>query len=159
MFASRVVRLIETHSDQLAHSLVERLLHDEKLAEIRRVPREEILIRAYEIYNEFSDWLLTKTEADVEKMYTAVGARRAHQGVAFSTVAAALMLTKEHLFDFVKHEVSAERPLELYQEMELLDIAGQFFDRALFHAARGYERAMASEAAAAERRILASSLR
>jgi len=35
-----------------------------------------------------------------------------------------------------------DRPLELYQEMELLRLVDQFFDRAVYYAARGHERAM-----------------
>jgi hypothetical protein len=148
MLESRVVRLIETNADHLAGSLVDRLLEHDKLEEIRRVPREKLLVRAYEVYSDLSDWLMTKLSTDIEKLYLAIGALRARQGYAFSTVAGANMVMKEHLFDFYKQPFPGEEPLEPVHKVELMDRTSQFFDRAVFFAARGYERSQVNEALA-----------
>jgi hypothetical protein len=52
----------------------------------------------------------------------------------------AIIATKEHLWEFVAHEAMADRPIELFQELELFQLVEQFFDRALYFAAIGYER-------------------
>jgi hypothetical protein len=147
MIAQRMVGLVETHSEQLVRGLVEKLLHSEKMSDMRKVPLPELQQRVYEIYHNLNDWLETKTEGDIERWFTAVGARRASQGVSLSHLVCALLAVKEHLWDFLAREAMLDRPLELYQEMELLRLVDQFFDRAVYYAARGHERAQKAMAA------------
>ena len=149
MIAPRLVRLIETHSEQLARSLYERIQNSPRFKDYQKVPPEEIKQRAYEIYHNLGDWLLTKTESEIERRYTVIGARRAAQGVALSQVVRAILTVKEHLWEFLRREGLVEVPVELFQELDLLQVVDQFFDRAVFYAAVGYERARVAEAAAA----------
>jgi hypothetical protein len=137
----RLVRLIETHSDQLARGLLERIENSERCREfIHKVPPEELKQRVYEIYHNLGQWLLKKTERDVEQRYMAIGERRASQGVSLSQVVFAIVATKEHLWEYVTKEAVADRPVELFQELELFQLVEQFFDRAVYFAAIGYER-------------------
>jgi hypothetical protein len=152
MIAARLVRLIQEHSNELATSLVERAGRDARLAEMRKVPAGELRQRAYEVYRNLSDWLLTKTEADIERTYSIIGARRASQGVALSHVIGAIQLVKTQLFDFLNREGLVERHVELFQELELLQLVDQFFDRAIYYTARGHEHA--AEKARAGEKIL-----
>ena len=147
MIAQRMVRLIESHSDQLARGLMEKVLNSEKMSDMRKVPLPELEQRVYEIYRNLNDWLETKTETDVERWYTAVGARRATQGVALSHLTCAILAVKEHLWDFLRREALLDRPLEVYQEIELLRQVDQFFARAVYYAARGHEQAKKAMAA------------
>jgi hypothetical protein len=48
---------------------------------------------------------------------------------------------KEHLWEFLLREALLDRPLEVYQEIELLRLVEQFFDKAVYYAARGHEQA------------------
>ena len=141
MIAQRMVGLIETHADQLARGLIEKVLNSDKMSDMRKVPLPELQQRVYEIYHNLNDWLDTKTEGDIERWYTAIGARRASQGVALSHLVCALLAVKEQLWDFLSREALLDRPLELYQEIALLRLVDQFFDRAVYYAARGHEQA------------------
>ena len=49
------------------------------------------------------------------------------------------MLTKEHLLNYVKLSGLSDSALELYQELDLLRVVTQFFDRAIYYTVRGYE--------------------
>lgn len=147
MIAERMIRLIEGHSDQLARGLIEKFLNSEKMSDMRKVPLPELQQRVYEIYHNLNDWLETKTEGDIERWYSAVGARRASQGVSLSHLICALLAVKEHLWDFLAREAMLDRPLEVYQEIELLRLMDQFFDRAVYYAARGHEQARRAMAA------------
>lgn len=141
MIAQRMIRMIESRSDQLARGLIEKVLNSEKMSDMRKVPLPELQQRVYEIYHNLNDWLETKTEGDIERWYTAIGARRASQGVALSHLVCALLAVKEQLWDFLAREAMLDRPLEVYQEIELLRLVDQFFDRAVYYAARGHEQA------------------
>jgi hypothetical protein len=137
----RLVRMIETHSDQLARGLLERIENSERCREfVQKVPPEELRQRVYEIYHNLGQWLMRKTEHEIEQRYRAIGERRASQGVSLSQVMFAIIATKEHLWEYVAHEAMADRPIELFQEIELFQLVEQFFDRALYFAAIGYER-------------------
>ena len=54
-----------------------------------------------------------------------------------------IILTKENLWEFLKHESVLDRPTEVFGELEMLQLLDQFFDRAIYYAAVGYEQALA----------------
>jgi len=147
VLGSRMVRLIETHSEQLARGAVERVENSERCQDfIRKVPPEELQQRVQEIYQHLGEWLTRKTERDVELRYTAIGERRAAQRVSLSHLMFAIIATKEHLWGYVAKEVLTEpRPVELFQEVELAELVEQFFDRAIYFAAIGYEQYQAAQ--------------
>jgi hypothetical protein len=146
----RLVRLIETHADRLSQSLTRRLENDPRCAELRKVPREELEARSYEIFSHLTDWLLDKTEHDLERAYIELGVRRAKQQVALSHVLYAVTATKEQLWAFLQDEGVVTKPVELFGEMELFRLLDQFFDKALYYLATGYESARVAQEVAAD---------
>jgi hypothetical protein len=143
MIALRLVHLIEHHSDELAETLTHRLLSSERTCGLRKVPVAELHQRCHDVYRHLSDWLLTKTESEIQEAYAALGARRASQRVPLADLTWALMLTKENLLDFLVREGVHGSVESVYGELELLRSLGQFFDRAIYHATAGYEHACA----------------
>jgi hypothetical protein len=143
----RMVRLIETHSGQLARALLQRIENWERCQDfIRKVPPEELEQRVQEIYHHLGAWLTQKTERDIEQRYTAIGERRASQGVSLGHLIFAIIATKEHLWEYILKEVLTDpRPGELAQEAELFQLVEQFFDRAIYFAVIGYERYQAAQ--------------
>lgn len=147
MLAYRLVRLIETHSDGLAAGLLKKVQESEFTRDFRKVPAEDLQHRVYEIYRHLGDWLLGKNEFDIKERYLEIGARRAAQRVPLSQLIWVIVLTKENLWEYLKHEAGMERPAEVFGELEMLQLLDQFFDRALFYASMGYEQARAREEA------------
>jgi len=68
-----------------------------------------------------------------------IGAKRAEQRVPLSEVVWVIVLTKENLWEFIKKESVLERPVEVFGELEMLQLLEQFFDRAIYYASVGYE--------------------
>lgn len=142
MFAAKLVQLIETHADKLAEGLMQGLRTSPHCRELlERVPADELKRRVFEIYRNLTDWLLTKTESEIEERYIGLGVRRARQGVPFSNFLWAVTRTKEHLRDYLQREGVMEEPVELWGELELLHSLDRFFDCAAYYAAVGYESA------------------
>jgi hypothetical protein len=147
MFALRLVRLAEEHADQLAESLLKKLKASESCNDLLAlVPDSELKNRAYEIYRHMGEWLLSKTESEVEERYLGLGARRANQDVPFSQMLYAIQTVKENLWDFLRNEDFMEAQ-ELLGEMELLYSLERFFDRVIYFASVGYEGARARQVA------------
>ena len=145
MFAVRLVQLIETHADKLSEALTHKLKNAEECRELlSKVPAHEIKHRTYEVYRHLGEWLLTKTLSEVEERYIGFGVRRARQGVPFSQIIFAIHMTKQVLWDYFLMEGLLE-PEALIGEMELVRSLGQFFDRAEYFAAIGYEQVGKSE--------------
>ena len=143
MMAYRLVRLIEAHSDALAAGLLDKVQHSELTRSYLNVPPAELKQRVYEIYRHLGEWLLGKSAFDIEQRYEEIGARRAHQGVPLSELVWTIVLTKDNLWDFLKKETLLERPVEVFGELEVLQLLEQFFDRAIYYASVGHERSLA----------------
>ena len=139
MIALRLVRVIERHSDELAVELVAKLETSSRTTDLRKVPVEELRRGIQEILRHLGEWLLTKPGHDIEQRYFEIGERRASQGVALSDFCWAIVVTKDHLWEFLQRQSFMNSPVELYGEMELLRLLDQFFDRALVFATEGYE--------------------
>jgi len=139
MIALRLVRLIENHSEELTESLIAKFEASSRTADLRKVPADELRVRIHEILQHLNEWLLTKTGRDIEQHYREIGERRAAQGVALSDFCWGIILTKEHLWEFLQRQGFMRGPVEIYGELELLRLLDQFFDRALCFATEGYE--------------------
>jgi len=140
LLAYRLVRLIETHADRLAQGLQRKLQACDKCRNYAKVPPEEFRQRVYEVYDHLGEWLLGKKELDIERRYREVGARRESQGVPLSELVYAMVLTREHLWEYLK-DADIEKPAEVFGELELLQMLEQFFDQATYYAVVGYEAA------------------
>ena len=139
MIALRLVRLIESHSEELAESLLHKLERSSRAADLKKVPGREIRERTREVYRNLSDWLLAKTDDDIEHVYTALGRRRAEQGVSMSALCWAILMIEENLWEFLEMQGMRERPLDILGSLELLRLMDQFFDQALYFATLGHE--------------------
>ena len=140
MIALRLVRLIEDHSDELAEGLLKKFEISSLTRDMNKVPAHELRDRVYEILRNLGEWLLYKREDEIERRYRELGARRAAQEVSLSDYCWAIVLTKEHLWEFLQKQGMLRGPLEIYGELELLRLMDQFFDRAVCYATEGYER-------------------
>ena len=147
MLGTKLVGLIESNSNALSEGLAEKLRASSRTAEFRNVPQGELVKAAREVYSNLSDWLLFKTESDIELRYTTLGSRRAGQGIPLPQLVWAILMSKEHLLAFVQREGMVEGPLQVFGELELLQLLDQFFDRAVYFAVTGYSDGAQREAA------------
>ncbi len=140
MMLYRLVRLIESHSEALSTCLLEQVEKSELTSRYQsHVPPEDLKERVREIYAHLGEWLMGKDELSLKQRYAQIGAVRARQGVPLSEVIWVIVMTKDNLWEFIKKESVLDRPVEVFGELEMLQLLEQFFDRAIYHAATGYE--------------------
>jgi hypothetical protein len=139
MVALSLVRLIEKHSEELSNGLLAKFATSPRTADLHKVPAEELRKRTVEIFQNLSDWLLTKTGSDIEQRYFEIGQRRAQQGVSVSDFCWGIVLTKDHVWEFLQQQGFLRREAEISGELELLRLLDQFFDRAMCFGTEGYE--------------------
>jgi hypothetical protein len=146
MLAQRLMRLIENHSETLAETLEQRIATSDRCVDYRNVSGEELKKLVGGIYGQLGQWLVTKTEADIESRYAMVGSRRAEQDVPVSQLLWCIVLVKENLWDFMRSQ-SMENTQWVFGELELMQLVEQFFDRAIYYAVRGHEQVLEGRAA------------
>jgi len=140
LLAYRLVKLIETHSDGLARSLHKHYIEDPWCKAYANVPETELTQKVYEVYRHLGEWLMGKTEADIEKRYLEIGARRAEQGVPVSQLVWMISLVRENLWEYLEKNAELEHPADVFGEIELQQMLDQFFSHAIYYAALGHER-------------------
>jgi hypothetical protein len=158
MLTYRLVDLIQMHSEALAGNLLDNVRRSEFTRSFAAgsVPAEELRERVCEIYRHLGEWLLAKTDVDLERRYRTIGARRYQQQVPLPELVWAIILAKQTLWEFLSWESVPERPADLFGELGLLQMMGSFFDRAIHYAVLGYEDARAGKDAVAPRAAAAA---
>lgn len=141
MLGLKLVRLIERHSDALSRGLAARIRDSERTSDFRKIPPEDLQLAATEVYRNLGEWLLQKTESDIALRFKSIAARRAAQGISLHQFVWALMLTRDHLWQFLRQEAFADTIVELHGELELHQLLSQFFDRAVYYAILGHDEA------------------
>jgi hypothetical protein len=139
----RLTRLIELHADKLAATLEARIANSERCASYRRVSPEELKTLVAGIYGQLGDWLVSKTEDEIERRYVAIGARRAEQRVPVSELLWCIVLVKENLWEFLREQEALGNVSQIFGELALMQLVEQFFDRAIYYAVRGHEQRLA----------------
>jgi hypothetical protein len=141
MVTLKLVRLIEEHSEELVQGLAEQIHTSERTCDFRKIPPAELGLAAAEVYRNLGEWLLQKTEEDIESRFRAIGACRAAEGVGLHQFVWALITSRDYLWHFLQREAFACNVVELYGELELYQMLTQFFDRAVYYGTQGYNRA------------------
>jgi hypothetical protein len=142
------MKMIEAHAQSLAETLEAKLLRSERCADYTRVSPEEMKTLVGGIYGHLGEWLITRTEEDIERRYSMIGARRAEQSVPVSQLVWCIVLVKENLWDYLRDNEDLENTSQIFGELELTQMVDQFFDRALYYAVRGHERVREAHRAA-----------
>ena len=96
--------------------------------------------RSYSVYRNLGHWLGHNSEEPVEAAYSALARRRSEEGVPLEELVFALILTKNHLRNYIRTAGFMDSAVELHQERELHRLVGNFFDSAIYYAVRAYER-------------------
>ena len=140
ILAHRLMKMIEAHASSLAETLEAKLLRSQRCADYNRVSPDEMKTLVGGIYGHLGEWLVTRTEEDIERRYSMIGARRAEQFVPVSQLVWCIVLVKENLWDYLRGNEDLENTSQIFGELELTQMVDQFFDRALYYAVRGHER-------------------
>jgi hypothetical protein len=163
MLGARLLLLIQSHAGPLTTETLQDLTTNERTASFRRLPAAEVESRIALLFNNLAKWIGDPNDEAVRREYEEMGRTRFREGVPVSELVYAIILTKKHLRRYIREhglvDFAGDRvmpgellPLELHSIQELNYQVGEFFDRALFYLARGYEAEAGAASAAGPRR-------
>lgn len=150
MLGAHLLQFIEAHAGTLSDEVIKDLRANERTPTFSRLNAMELESRVSALYWNLGRWIGNADERAIRDEYEAMGRSRYREGVRVSELVYALLLSKQHLrryirdhglVDFAGARVVPDEllPLELHSIQELNYQVGEFFDRALYHLARGYE--------------------
>lgn len=139
MISTRLVRLIEQHTDELSYELTVKLHQAPRTHSLQKIPAADLQRRIHETLHDFHSWLLRNDAHKSQERYQDLGRHHAAHAVSLPDICWAIVLIKEHLWDFVSKQVFHTTPIEIHAELELIRLLDLFFDGMMFHVAEGYE--------------------
>jgi hypothetical protein len=160
LLSARLIELIQTHAESLTRDVLKNYATNPRTRHWSVVPAAELEQRIISTYRNLGNWIGDPREEAVQAEYEEWGRKRYRNGIPLSEVVFAVILLKQQLRKYIREhglvEHSRDRqasleilPVHLYGIQELNSLVGDFFDKALYHLARGYE--MEARAAQAPR--------
>jgi hypothetical protein len=150
VLSTRLIELIQTHAEYLTREVLKDFATNPRTRHWGVVPSNELEQRVFRTYLNLGDWIGDPREDAVQAEYEEWGRKRYRNRIPLSEIVYALILLKHHLSRYIRDhglvEYSRDRqvpqeilPVHLYGIQELNYLVGEFFDKALYHLARGYE--------------------
>jgi hypothetical protein len=146
MISQRLIRLVAQNADRLSNDLIVEVRRDPRTTAYHKLSEEDLDERAHDLFRNLGQWLSSRTEFALQNRYEAFGRRRCQEGIPFSQLLFALNISKNMLLSFIRGAAAAESASELPLEYELSLSITQFYDKAIYHAAAGYEAAARASA-------------
>jgi len=148
MRALKLVQHMQTNADRMSEAVVQKIRASDRCSDlVLKVPADEQAGSTATIYRDLTDWLATEADSTIEERYIALGMRRAEQGVPFSHLYWAVCIAHEYLWEYMQQECLLDEPVEFWGGVMLLRSLTRFFDRALYFALVGYQKAGKGELA------------
>lgn len=141
MLAPRLIKLIEDHAEELTRGAIRDVRSNPRTPAYHQIPEDEMHRRLYDVYHHLGRWVGEKSDERIETSYAELGRRRHAEGTPLSEVVYALILSKQHLREYIRASGHVGTAVELMQEEELNLLLGHFYDKAIYYTIRGYEQA------------------
>ena len=146
MRAPKLIQHLKDDADGMSERLLEKIRSSRRCSELLlKVPAEEHKRYALDVYHDLMEWLVAETDSSLEHHYVGLGKLRAQQGVPFSHLFWAVCISREYLWEYIQQECLLEEPVEFWGGVMLLRSLNQIFDRVLYFALLGYQRAGGAE--------------
>jgi hypothetical protein len=150
LLSARLIELIQTHAETLTRDVLKDYATNPRMRHWKVVPGAELEQRVFRTYLNLGNWIGDPKEDAVQTEYEEWGRKRYRNGIPLSEIVYAVILLKQHLRKYIRDhgliEYSRDRqapqeflPVHLYGIQELNYLVGDFFDKALYYLARGYE--------------------
>jgi 8-oxo-dGTP diphosphatase len=140
MLSDALLGVIKDHADDIARTWVDDVRENASTPAYKTVDQEALFEVASNVLSQFGRWLCgDEADREVSEYYFQIGRERRTQGFTAHEVLSAFTLLKKHLWTFARNHGIWERPIDVYRVLELNRRIAVFFDKAVYHAARGFE--------------------
>jgi len=139
LLSDALVTLVTDKAEEISHRWLDLLRDNPSTPTYAEMDPGLIQKWALNALSEFCTWLGGDLDrAEIADYYRALGRERQVQGFPLHEVISALTLLRKEIWAFIREQQALERLLDFYRLMELSRRFVLFFDKALYHVARGF---------------------
>ncbi len=141
LISDTLVQMVEEHAEEISRRWLEVVRGGATTPTYAALPPAMVQEKAIAALSKFCSWLSGEEHGDeVAEFYLELGRQRREQGFGLQEVVSALTLLRREIWLFIGRHRALVDLMEVYRAMELSRRVVLFFDRALYHTARGYSR-------------------
>ena len=139
LISDTLVNLVEEYAEEISGRWLKIVRESPSTPTYASLPPVVVQEKAISALSEFCRWLSdTDHGEEVVEFYHQLGRQRREQGFALPEVLSALTLLRREIWYFIGRHGALVDLMEVYRAMELSRRVLLFFDKALYHMARGY---------------------
>lgn len=141
MLYRKFITLVESHAEELTEEWIREVKHNPATPGYSNLSTEELHNRAYDVYIRLGKLLLEEDPSFRSQAahYMKLGKDRASEGLKLSEVIYALILSRVVLWRYVVNQGIINGTLDLQQALEFYQKVTNYFDKAAYFIACGYE--------------------
>lgn len=139
MISDALVDLVRDRAEEIVRRWIVDIRSNPTTPSYKEVDPEHLLEKATAALSQFGRWLAGDEQPhEVSAFYRAVGAERQAGGFGLHEVLSSLAIFRKHIWTFALDQGVWERPIDAYRVLELDHRLMLFFDRAMYHTAKGF---------------------
>ncbi len=143
MLYSKFTKLVEEHAEYLTERWLVEVKNNPATAGYTKVSDEILTSRVYDVYKRLDKWL-SDEDPDHKKSaehFIALGRERANEGLHISEVVYALVLSRAVIWNYLIEQNLINTSIELRIALEFYQRINNYFDKAVYFVAVGFESA------------------
>ncbi|MEJ2595695.1 MAG: NUDIX domain-containing protein [bacterium] len=138
-----LVEVIKGNINVIADRWIQDVKRNRSTPTYHPVPDNKLRIRFQNDTNQYVKWLTGDyVMEEMIRHYQELGALRKKQGYMQSELISALSLIRKYIWEFALSQGMWQKTIDIYRTLELERRMMLFFDKASYHACRGYEEAL-----------------
>jgi 8-oxo-dGTP diphosphatase len=139
LISDTLVRLVEDHAEEISGRWLKAVRSGPSTPSYAKLPTGQVQEKAIAALSEFCRWLSGEEHGEeVAAFYRKLGRQRREQEFGLHEVISALTLLRREIWRFLGRREELVGMMEVYRAMELSRRVVLFFDKALYHTARGF---------------------
>jgi hypothetical protein len=139
MLSDALVNIIRDHASEVTRLWFEDVRVNPTTKSYRDIDPDNLFQRGHIALSQFGKWLKgSEADEEVKSFYRTLGRDRKAEGFQVHEVFSSLTLLRKHVWTFARSRGVWERPIDVYRVLELNRRIAVFFDKAMYHTARGF---------------------
>lgn len=142
MLRDKFISIVENHAEQLTDRWLEAIKYNSATPNYSKLNQEILRKRIGNIYQRLGDWLdhCDLSNKENANHFIRLGFERAAEGISIHELLYALVLSRTILWKYVIEQGLINTSLEMHQALEFYNTVTNFYDKALYFSAIGYEK-------------------
>jgi hypothetical protein len=139
MLSDALVGFLRDHAEEVVDGWLRDVRENRSTPSYSRVDAKRLREGAIKAISQFARWLRgDEADEEIREYYRAIGAEHRLRGLELHELISSFSLFRKHLWSFVRTQRILERPIQVYRVLELDRRILRFFDKATYHAAKGW---------------------